>query len=490
MAETTDRPRGVDEAAGEHLETYRPLSLLALAGFGLAVLYALIVLVGGGIALYGRTPWLMPAWSFLLPLAALVVCWAARNRIRDSEDTLSGVAFTTWGFRLTIVLGLTYTAYYTATFFAVRGHAFACADAFFEQLKQGNTGKAFLLSTGIPLKDVEDKDLRNILESRFNNPAGGPGSPGAYSQFRHMQFVRFIQTDGPRTQIAPLGVHDWEYGKGGYKVVLRYRVVTSMGEFEMRVETLGRDPKPGDPRGRQWQVVLNKAETGIVTMHKTALGDQVMKRSASGNDFVNSWVEKINRQRWSDAYLDTLPLAERERLLKGRSAVHLMAAAPLAGLAPLVLHDENCRAYLNAAHGLQSAKLIRLDLSFWATESQKKGILERIERTFKTDAAGNSPPVTLGIQQQNMPMIREKDGRLTMVFDVMLRYMAEDNPANIQYLVEGQLILESDEKDTDQSPLAWHVAALEVESGRTPPPMPNGGRTPPSNAQQMGGGMR
>src|SRR5262245_52442410 len=130
MAEATDRPQGAGEVSSgitttpgggigtmpTASEPYRPLSLLALAAFAVAVLYAFIVVLGGAVSLFTRVPWLMPGWSFLVPVVALVLCWAARARIRDSEGTLSGLAFSTWGARLAIVVGLTYAAYYGFTF--------------------------------------------------------------------------------------------------------------------------------------------------------------------------------------------------------------------------------------------------------------------------------------------------------------------------------------------------------------------------------------
>jgi hypothetical protein len=486
MAETTDRPHAETEAPPQPLETYRPLSLLALSGFGLAVLYALLIVIGGAIALFSRLPWLMPSWSFLLPLSALVVCWAARVRIRDSEDTLSGLVFTTWGFRLVILFGLTYTAYYAATFFVVRSQAVACADRFFEQVKKGQMEKAFALSAGIPLAEVNSADLRNTIESRFNVPAGPPGTLGAFSQFRQAQFVRFIQTDGVHTQIAPMGVFDWAYTKEGYRVVLKYHIATSLGAFEMHVETLGRDPKPGEPKGRQWEIRLTKADTGIVkeTMTMTPYGEEVMRKSSLAHDFANAWVEKINRHEASDAYLDTLPEAERTRLRKGQSTAHLLAAAPLAGLSLLALGDATCYDYLNAGQALASAKLIQIDLaSFWASESQRKEILKRIEKTFHEPAAGKYNCML--VLQPSAMVFRKNEGRMGIAFDVSLRYFAEDRMA-IQYIVEGRLIVVEEGKDS--SPPVWRIASLDVESGRTVIST-SPGRTPPPN-MQMGAGMR
>src|SRR5262245_26915993 len=148
MAEATDRPQAPEQAPPDAVipaeqlgssppEPYQPLSLLAMAGFGLAVVYCLVVVIGAAVALFSRTPWLMPYWTFLLPLAALVVCWAARTRIFNSEGTLSGIGFTTWGSRLAIVVGLTYGVYYGFTFLAVRFQAIDCVDRFIVQLQQG-----------------------------------------------------------------------------------------------------------------------------------------------------------------------------------------------------------------------------------------------------------------------------------------------------------------------------------------------------------------
>ena len=488
MTETTDRPPNVREFPPETAapEMYRPLSLLALIGFGLAVVYALIVVVGAAIALYGRTPWLMKSWTFLLPLTALVVCWAARTRIRNSENTLSGLAFTTWGFRLTISIGLTYSAYYAATFFAVRGQAVDCADSFFDHLKKGQTEKAFFLSAGIPLKDVDDADLRNTIESRFNSTAG-PTSSGPFTQFRQSQFVRFIQTDGEKTSVIPLGVIDWDYAQGGYNVLLKYRVATSLGEFEMHVKTFGRDPKPGEPKGLQWQILLSKGETGVMkeSLTMTPRGKKVVDKSSLAQDFAKAWTEKVNRQLWGDAYLDTLEPSERARLRPAQSTARILAAAPLAGVAPLGLSNAICREYLAASQGLDSAQLIRIDKSFWAGARTRKDILDRVQKTFGLDASDRRT-CNLALQP-SMPLIRESDGRTSMLFDVTMRYMAEGGAA-IQYVVEGRIVLVAQENETDGSLPSWRVAGIDIDSGRTPPAIPSE-RAPPPNAP-MGAGMR
>ncbi|HTU17957.1 MAG TPA: stage II sporulation protein M [Gemmataceae bacterium] len=467
MAEAADRPHGPEPAAtntasaeervstqlqplgtpgGEVgtvappvTETYRPLSLLALAGFGIAVIYALVVLIGAAVALFNHIPWLMPSWTFLLPVAALVLCWAARLRIDGSEGTLSGLAFAAWGMRLAIVVGLTYTAYYGATFFAVRGKAVDCADSFFEYLKKGQTDQAFLLTQGIPIKDMESADRRNMLEARFNAPEGA-ASVGKLTRFRQAQVVRYIEMGGAETNIALQGVSKWEHDKDGYRVVLRYHIHTPLGDFDTSLATFGRDSKPGEPKGGQWQVDLTGSEMVIPpqAMKRTPHGEEVLQKLRMAEQLASSWAEKIDTQQWAAAYLDTLRSSERAGLSKQELRK---------GLEKLV-----------------SGELIRIDDErFWAGKQQKDNIKRRIRKSFQP----GRPTVQLNLAKV-MPLVRESEDGTTVLFDVNLLYL-DETTGKPQYTVEGKLLVTAQEPDAASSVSAWRVEAVDVESGRTPP---------------------
>lgn len=437
MAEATDRSPSPGQAppdagmSGEERsavapvssETYQPLSLLALAGFGLALLYSLTVLIGGLIALLARIPWLMPGWTFLLPLGILILCWAARTRIRNSEGTLSGLAFTTWGVRLAILFGLTYAAYYGFTFIAVRLQAVQFVDRFFEQIKQGHPDRAFLLAQGTPIKDSNSID-RDMLESRYNQPSPTPGGSGFFTRFYQERFVRFIEMDGEQAQITPRGVASWEYSKGGYRMTLNYHVSTSLVDFNLRVETFGRDPKPDEPKGPKWQILLTGGESSIEgDMKPTPRGLEFLQKTRKAQEFASEWAAKANDP-------DTLKPDERKRL----------------------------------------SELIRLDdKTFWAGKKQREDIKNRVRNTFQPAGAGKAtfnlvlqPPATA------LPMLREGDGQTTALFDVTLSYF-DDSGFKTLYLVNGRLIVSAPSGSAADSSSAWKVEALEIESGRTPP---------------------
>lgn len=475
MAEATDRPQTSGQTPSDAVmpgeqfnpltppaaETYRALSLLAMAGFGIAALYAVIVVIGAAVALFSRIPWLMSYWTFLIPVAALVVCGAARTRIRDSEGTLSGLAFATWGSRLAILVGVLYVAYYASTFLVVRYQAIQCADKFFAQLKQGNSELAFLMSKGNPPAGLDKSELRDEVESRFNQPRGRVGAVGPFTRFREDLFVRFIEMDGEQTKVYPRGVAEWEYSNGGYKVVLNYHVATSLIEFDARVDTFGRDPKPGEPKGRQWQIMLAGGAVTTVqdSIRRTPEGEEITLKSLMGQNFVSQWIGKVNQGDWKEAYLDTLKSSERPAANKVRSSI---------------LQPEK-----------KLAKLIQLDdKTFWANQKQRQDIMPRARGTFQLGSNGR-PTFSMSLQQQAVPFFRTTDGVLTESFDVSLFYL-DESAGVMKYMVEGRLVVSAPTDEAVTKASAWRVEALHLDSGRSPPDQPMQRAPPPPQTGRDG----
>jgi hypothetical protein len=447
MAEATDRsssPGQIPPNAGVSGEeqgaiapvssdTYQPLSLLALASFGLALLYALVVLILGAVALLGRNPFLMPGWTFLFPIAVLILCWAARMRIRNSEGTLSGLTFTAWGSRLAVLFGLIYGAYYSFTFIAVRLQAMQFADRFFEQIKQGHLDKAFLLAQG-----ENPNSSRDLLELRFNQSTPTPGGTGFFTRFCQERFVRFIEMDGEQAKIIPRGVAAWDYSKGGYRMTLNYHVSTSLVDFDMKLETFGRDPKADEPKGPKWQILLTGGETAIVgDLRPTPQGQDFMRKTGKAHDFATEWVAKIDDP-------SALKPSERKQL----------------------------------------SELIRLDdKTFWAGQKQREDIKNHVRNTFQPAPAGR-PSFNLTLQPPSsaLPLLSESGGQTIAKFDVTLNYF-DDSGSKILYIVNGRLVVSAPSSAAADSASAWKVEGIDIESGRTPPerrrpPDPRSGGSP------------
>src|SRR5262249_31014972 len=78
-------------------QTYRALSVLALGGFSVSALYAVITLLLGVVALISRKPMTALGATLVVPVTAFLVCLLARFRIKSSEGTLAGGALASWG---------------------------------------------------------------------------------------------------------------------------------------------------------------------------------------------------------------------------------------------------------------------------------------------------------------------------------------------------------------------------------------------------------
>src|SRR5437764_1266419 len=102
---------------------YKPLSLFAVAGLTLGVIYGIILVITGLAALLKAEPFFLPGWLLFLPLLAAALAGAGLWEIYSSEGTRAGVRLARWGLGLSIVLALCYITYTTFTGLAVVSQA-------------------------------------------------------------------------------------------------------------------------------------------------------------------------------------------------------------------------------------------------------------------------------------------------------------------------------------------------------------------------------
>jgi hypothetical protein len=465
------RPHHKEEAMLDEPKTVKshPFpSRLALLGLGVSVLYVLIVLAKGAIALVNHIPWLLPAWTFVIAIAALVLCGMARIQIRHSEGALSGLAISTWGLRLTILIGFPYAAYYGSTYFRVRSQAIDCADHFFEQIKQGRINRAFLLGMGVRVSDEDEAALRDVLEIRFNSFPAQHMRGGPYTRFRSSDFVRLIQASGMEARIAPLEILAWDYKEGHYEVAIKYQVATPLAEFAMQVQAVGEDSKPSESKGRNWHVLFRDGQTHTQsgTMKLTPYGEEWMQNGKEARRFVLAWQNKLHQQRWGEVYLDTLKPAERERLRRGQQLARLRPMAPLIGLAPLALHEAIHAEYMAGAQKFKEGKLLCIDdKKFWTKKSERGVILERIRRTFQPSPDGK-PTLHFLLQEAPIPQWRTDKGELLILFDAAIAYRDETTYLP-KYVVEVQVAVGREEGEANRSMNPWRIHSIELIGGRS-----------------------
>ncbi len=133
-------------------EAYQPLSMLAIAAFGVAALYAGIVVIGGLSAMLTQTRWLWPLWTLVMPILAAGMGYLAHIQIRRSEGTQGGLKVASWAIGLSLSIGVIYGMYYLGTFFAVRAQAQSFADVWLKKIADGKIAEAFFETTKPPRK--------------------------------------------------------------------------------------------------------------------------------------------------------------------------------------------------------------------------------------------------------------------------------------------------------------------------------------------------
>lgn len=463
MAEATDRPAGTTDAtapapaapppaAAEAPKPYSSLSILAVVGFTLAVLYAAVMAVGEVVALVNHSQWILPLWTFVFPLGAAAVCWVARGRVRSSEGALTGARLTAWGAVLSLAVGGAYAAYYAGTYFAVTSQAAEAADRWMDLLKKDQLDKAYL-TTLLPPRPADDDNLRDRLELEHDNgPLGGD-----LTLFRQMELVRQFEQGGEADKVQLLGVQKWGYESGGFNVDLTYRVSTPCMSSEVTVTAVGIDSQ--DESGeRQWAIRSpHLSSTPVVTPE----GERMSTLGPRAEAFADDWLHKVTSWQWADAYLDTLPPPERERQAKERGPDF----------------DKGLAAF-------RAGSFVRYDPAvFWAGRHEKDPELER-QKQEKAAAVfrgifgrGGESPKDLRVPGHQLPIYHAEAGRVRLGFDVPVPLDAQMFQARLFLTADGA---EPASKD-------WRIESVDLISAKTAggPAMV---RPPPNMATPAAGG--
>ena len=376
MADLTQDPASTATTDGAS-EGYRPLSLMALVGFVLALLFVASVLVGGlvafggqhprwlvvwlvvalvggwlvalslkrpvlatvGLALAGLTtlvglfglvtcsatsPWLLPWPIWLLVGAALLMCWLASSRIAASEGTLGGAALARWGVGLVLFFTLNYGAYYLSSIYAVRAQGRECTDEFLELVKASDKEpsklyEAFARSMTHGARH-RVTDLRRAVEVESNAGQGITG--GAYSTFVLNTTVRLVQLFGEEAKYEKIGTAE-EHDKGGYRVRVTYRATGKLGVVDFDLFAFGEESTDGAVVRRQWhiEVLPVPLEAMANSFRMTDEGKAMIVSISSSKILAQQWLDELTARRIDGAYLATVSPDERRAQIEAQMYV-------------------------------------------------------------------------------------------------------------------------------------------------------------------------
>jgi hypothetical protein len=303
------------------------MSVLAIAGLGLAFVNAAVVLIGGLVAFRSGSPLLLGTFLGVgMPLLAFVLCVLARWQIVRSEGTRAGLGLAKLGMWLSVIFGLGYFAFYAATYFAIRSDANEYTMRWFDLLRKGKLNQAFLQALEPNIRQGVNPDDDRQMEIRFN-PSQDPARPGPLTVFKSSEIVRLIQFGGPDTQITPLGVREWEFNNGKYRVKRIYEISNPEASVEVGVVVTGSASAKGEYEGREWMVAL--MDTNVAKRKSTPYGEVASNLRVQSSGFIYRWAERLEQGMLEDAALDLFEPAERAR----RRAVYDVRACLLNTLA-------------------------------------------------------------------------------------------------------------------------------------------------------------
>jgi hypothetical protein len=384
-------------------ESYRSLSVLALLGFGLAALYAAIVLYMGAFALFSGKPLLLSGWTLLMPLAALAMCLLAGFQIRRSEGTLAGGALASWGWKLSLFVGLGYSAYYAAVYFAVRQQAEAFARDWLELLARGDLEKA-AFRTLPPLRRYnlreDDPDLGRIIDMR----SGGGRDPSGASSFlqtmRGQPFVRLLLQSGSGVEIEAQGVQAWSFEKGGYAVSVAFHIKTPEVEFPAVVTVHGSEAPNKEYEGRWWNVDIDRTNWVENEAKATELGRHLSQATQDALEFLRLWVGKLREDKIA-AFADTLPPEQRPQAVRTLKVSRVLLLPPDPSL------WDRFRRFV-------AGEMVRADEKTRLSPADRETAVAAARRRFEQR---NEPVAAFAPRPRSMPE-RQRDGNaLTLGFD-------------------------------------------------------------------------
>jgi len=319
---------------------YKPMSLLAVAGLVVSSLYAAFVLLSAVIALVKGQPFFVPGWMFFVPVLGAVLSAAGLWEINSAEGTKAGTKVAKWGLWLSLLVGIGYFTYQTFTGLAIvqqASHFVMQKDA-----KQGESGFFPLIQSDRDV-DLDTAFLFTVNWAERSNAQ--PGRPqgmamldqpsatwpkGRWTQFLESHLVRLLRQSPPSaTKIEELGVTEWSYEQGSYKIVRPYRITTPDGVYEIVLIVSSQEAEAEGER-RRWKIDFNSA-TPLVPSERTAEGLRKKSLREHSFDFLHDpkygFFDKLAKRQPVGAWLATQMPSERMQLEE--RAGEVLALTPL-----------------------------------------------------------------------------------------------------------------------------------------------------------------
>lgn len=467
------------EASRETID-YKPLSLFAVAGFAVAVAYVLFLVVFGGNSLFRGEPFFVPGWSLFVPLGAAVLSGLGIWEIGNSEGTRAGIKLAKWGLGVGIVSGLAYFTYQTFTGLAITQQAnrFVLekdADSGFFPRLQGNdqdAKTAFLFTLTYNERSTVRPEQPGAME-RFDIP-NAQAPKGQYTGFLESHLVRILrQSPASTVKIEPLGVKDWAYENGVYKIVRTYRITTEDATYELPLLTTSQEAQ-AEGEKRKWKIdfAVNQPLTPV---SRTAAGYKKKGLREKSFEFLRdsrlAFFDKLSKRQPIDAWLATQLPEDRAALLQ--KALEFRALTPLVAVAGATApalgaaeRDEVLALFLKGYRPLTRVPEYfnnLEDVQIMADADIKAKIKQTAIQTLSAERIGSHPFIIQAYD--DLAPVEFKNGEVYVTHNFELRITLNEGGRPAPVSILGRAVVAASDKLDPSSPgadLQWRLATVEL----------------------------
>ncbi|MDW8243624.1 MAG: hypothetical protein RMJ88_10475 [Thermogemmata sp.] len=330
---------------------YVPVSWMAVAAAAVSGLFVLILVFSTYTAFTTRRPLVLPE-LLVLPAIAIVLSFAARRLINNSEGTRTGLLYgidlvnTSWW--LAVIGGLGYAAYLFAIDYSIRRDGEAEIQRWLEHLTTAegdpevNFNRAFLRTLEPGRRTGLRPENTQQLRSEFRDP---------YTQFRQCDLVRLCSRNRGVCQVNITGVRNWSSRPWGVECEFSATLTCPEGVFPLSIPVKGMEPTTAAEAaaGRQWAVVI--PANGYIIRDKVQYTDYgvllaalEMSGGKFGRDFITASVQGPHIQHY--LYHRTIAPLEQSELWEEQARASLSRMALVGGPAgPLPFFTRDSFAY-------------------------------------------------------------------------------------------------------------------------------------------------
>src|SRR5205823_3494723 len=161
--------------------------------------------------------------------------------------------------------------------------------------------------------------LENPATLEFLDQPQGNSAKGRLTMFLECPLARVLrQSPAASVKVEPLGVKDWAYENGSYKIVRTYRITTEDGVYEITLLVSSQEAS-AEGEKRKWKVEPVSLMQPLQPISRTPAGQKKQHLRMKAYEFLydKKWgfFNNLTRRRGMELWLATQPPSEREALL-------------------------------------------------------------------------------------------------------------------------------------------------------------------------------